>query len=401
MSAGSPDPGALIRTRRLVVCVGCGGVGKTTLSAAVALEAARLGRRSLVVTIDPARRLADALGIGELGNEPVELPAAVLEELGVRGPGRMFASMLDMKRTFDDLVERFADGPETRDRILQNPIYQHVSDALAGSAEYSAMEKVHELSSRREFDLIVVDTPPAQHALDFLEAPERLVEFLESPLVKLLVHPAFAAGRFGFRLFHRGAIRILRILERISGLAFLEDVSDFLLAFEGMSEGFRRRALEVRRELLGPGATYVLVAGPGPASRRQVAAFLDRLDRVQVPLSGVVVNRVRRWPGGGEPPARVPEPDREEGARTALARALAAASGSGFPAEAAAEAAIDATARYAAAVASDARAVAELSGSAAQRECFLRVVPELPADVHDLDGLAAVADHLFRPREAA
>ena len=395
MTSTGPDPRELLRTRRLVVCVGCGGVGKTTLSAAVALEAARLGRRSLVVTIDPARRLADALGVGELGNEPAELPAPVLERLGVRGPGRMYASMLDMKRTFDELVERFAESPEVRERILGNPIYQHVSDALAGSAEYSAMEKVHELSSRKEFDVIVVDTPPAQHALDFLEAPERLVEFLESPLVKLLVHPAFAAGRFGFRIFHRSAIRILRILERVSGLAFLEDVSDFLLAFEGMSEGFRRRALEVRRELLGPDATYFLVAGPGPASRRQVAAFLDRLDRVRVPLHGVVVNRVRVWPGGGGPPEAIPEAGLEEAARRALAEALAPAGGE--PAEAAAEATIAATAHYAAAVRSDARAVAELAGSAARRDCFVRVVPELPADVHDLDGLAAVARHVFGP----
>ena len=161
---------ALLRPR-IAICVGSGGVGKTTVAAALALEAARRGRRTLVITIDPARRLADALGVRALGNQPEAIPREALAALGVPPQASLSALMLDMKRTFDDLVERFAESADTRARILQNPIYQHVSEALAGSIEYSAMEKVYELDAQRAYDLIVVDTPPSQHALDFLEAP--------------------------------------------------------------------------------------------------------------------------------------------------------------------------------------------------------------------------------------
>jgi len=286
----------ILRDRHILVCVGAGGVGKTTVAAALALEAARRGRRTCVITIDPARRLADALGVADLDNQPRQLAADRQSELGIADAGGLWAMMLDMKRTFDDLVERFAPDGESQERILHNPIYQHVSDALAGSAEYSAMEKVYELAEREEFDLIVVDTPPSQHALDFLEAPQRLIEFLDSRLVRMLVHPAFAAGRFGFRVFQRGAQRVLQVIERVSGVGFLEDVSDFLLAIEGMSEGFRERATRVRSLLLGSDSAFVLVSGPQRRSLDDAERFLARLEQTGVPLAGVVVNRVRGWP---------------------------------------------------------------------------------------------------------
>lgn len=380
---------------RIVVCVGCGGVGKTTIAAAIGIEAARRGRRVLVLTIDPARRLADALGLRALGNQPQPIPRPTLTRLEVPDQGNLSAMMLDMKRTFDDLVERFADGPEARDRILENPIYRHASDALAGSVEYSAMEKVYEVYGDAEFDLIVVDTPPAEHALDFLEAPQRLLEFLDSRLVQVLIHPAFAAGRFGFRLFQRGARRVLQLIERLTGFGFLEDISEFLLAFEGMARGFRERAEKVRTLLLGPETAFVLVAGPGRESQSQALEFLDRLEAFGVPLSGTLINRVRVWPEGGDPP-KIPNDEHADVELANLAKALASGEGPDFPAEAAARAAIAAATGYAELVRRDARSTQELRERSEGHGRYWGQIPEFSGDVHDLDGLARIADAIFR-----
>ena len=373
--------------RRILVCVGCGGVGKTTVAAALALEGARRGRRALVITIDPAKRLADALGLSALGDEPSPLPRERLAQAGVPAEASLSAAMLDQKRTFDGLVERLAPDRVTRERILANPIYHHVSDALAGSVEYSAMERVYELSQRPDFDLIVVDTPPAQHALDFLEAPQRLLEFLDSRLVHLLIHPALSAGRLGARWFQRGTRLGLRAIEQLTGMGFLEDLSEFLLAFEGMAGGFRQRAERVRALLRGGDAGFVLVAGPERESVAQAQEFLARLESFQVELRGVVANRVRLWPGGGDPPDASP---RSEDV-AALARALAAHAPPGYPADAAAQAAVACASGYAALVRRDARALHALHQRAvAGGRRFWRAVPELPQDVGDLTTLARV-----------
>ena len=386
---------ATLERSRLAVCVGCGGVGKTTVAGALALEAARRGRRTLVITIDPARRLADALGVGALGNQPRAVPADVLAPLGVPESGELWAMMLDMKRTFDDLVERFAESPQARDRILSNSIYQHASDALAGSVEYSAMEKVYELSQQGRFDLIVVDTPPAQHALDFLEAPERLLEFLDSRIVHMLIHPAFAAGRFGFRLFQRGTRRVLQLMERVSGMGFLEDLSEFLLAFEGMSEGFRQRAERVRALLLGPEASFVLVTGPARESVQQARDFLDRLEATAVPLRGVVVNRMRRWPGEG--PAPPAEFEVGSADLQALADALATGSDPRARSEAleAARAAVACAKGYAALISRDEFETRQLRERTRERGRYWGCIPEFSEDVHDLAGLAQIGRLVF------
>ena len=375
----------------VVVVVGCGGVGKTTVAAALGVEAARRGRRALVLTIDPARRLADALGVEALGNRPQAIPRAQLDQLGVREPGALSAVMLDMKRTFDDLVARFAESDAARERILGNPIYQHVSEALAGSVEYSAMEKVYELWERGEHELIVVDTPPAQHALDFLEAPQRLLEFLDSRLVQMLIHPAFAAGRVGFRLFQSGARWALHLMERVSGIGFLEDLSEFLLAFEGMSAGFRQRATRVRGLLLGPEASFVLVAGPGGESVRQASELRQRLLGYGVRLAGTVVNRVRTWPGAEAPPSL----EGVEADLPRLAQALAERGGDAAQSADAARAALAVARGYAGLVLRDAQATEGLRVAMREQGRFFRAIPELPEDVHDLAGLARIADALF------
>ena len=393
MSEPAPDWLA----RRILVCVGCGGVGKTTIAAALALEGARAGRRALVITIDPARRLADALGLAALDDEPSPLPREALAAVGVPDSASLSAAMLDQKRTFDGLVERLAPDRVTRQRILANPIYQHVSDALAGSVEYSAMERVYELSERGEYDLIVVDTPPAQHALDFLEAPQRLLEFLDSRLVHLLIHPALSAGRLGVRWFQRGTQLALRTIEQLTGIGFLEDLSEFLLAFEGMASGFRERAERVRALLRGPDAGFVLVAGPERETVAQAQEFLARLEAFGISLSGVVANRVRLWPGAGEPPEGSPR--REDS--VALARALAAVADPDRPAALAAEAAVACAAGYAALVRRDERALAALRERVvAGGRRFWRSVPELPLDVGDLPTLARVGALVAGRQEA-
>ncbi len=387
-----PASVATLLARRVIACVGAGGVGKTTLAAALGLGAARRGRRVLVLTIDPARRLADALGVGTLGPEPSPISRELLNRLGVPPAGELSAMMLDMKRTFDELVMRFAPDRAARERILANRIYQHVSDALAGSAEYSAMEKVFEMSARPEFDLVVLDTPPSAHALDFLEAPERLIGMLDSRLVQLLLHPASSVGRLGLRWFQRGAHQAFALIERITGFGFLEDISEFLLAFEGMSEGFRKRAQGVRALLFGPDTAFVLAATPSGESVSHARDLLARLEGHGANVVGVVANRVRSWPGATPP---LPTAEEHGAWRNELARAFALANAGDFPSEAAAVAALRVLDGYAAAVARDRQATAPLMAEAERRGCFVRCIPELARDIHDLDGLADIERRLF------
>lgn len=377
----------------VVVCVGCGGVGKTTLAAALGLEAARRGRRVLVLTIDPARRLADALGLAALGNTPQSIPRSALAALGVPEVGTLSALMLDMKQTFDELVTRFSDSEETRARIFANPLYRHVSEALAGSIEYSAMEKVHEAWESRAYDLIVVDTPPAQHALDFLDAPQRLVDFLESRLVQVLIHPAFSAGRFGFRIFQQGTRRILQLIERVSGMSFLQDISEFLLVFEGMSAGFVQRAGDLRRLLRGPDTSFVLVAGPSEESMLQARQFLARLDERGIRLVGVLANRMHRWPGAGS----APRLDADPSELAALAEALRAASPAPADAQAAARATLEAACAYGRLVERDQAASEPLRAELAAQGRFFVRIPEQREAVSDLAGLDRIARDVFGP----
>jgi anion-transporting ArsA/GET3 family ATPase len=380
--------------RRVIVCVGTGGVGKTTIAATIALEAARRGSVALVMTIDPARRLAGALGLEALGPDPQEISDDGRNKLGLGSGGRLFAMMLDMKRTFDDLVTRFAEDESVRLRILRNPIYQHVSDALAGSAEYAAMEKVYELLESGRFDLIVLDTPPTQHAIDFLDAPARLLAFIDSALVRRLVHPAFSAGRLGFRIFQSAITRLLALLERLLGMAFLSDLSEFLLAFENMSTGFAERANHVREMLLGPDAGFVFVAGPSLQAARNAIGFLDHLVAERTPLVGLVINRVRLWP---DPlPTSIAEAD--PASLDADLRTLSEALRGARPGEDAAEFARGAVAvatQYDRLVDFDHRNTASLTQLADRLGIWIRRVPELSEDVHDVGALQRVGAALF------
>ena len=223
--------------RRMVVCVGPGGVGKTTVAAAIGLGAAVDGARVLVCTIDPARRLANALGLSSLGNVESRVPEHKFTEAGLRPKGALFAMMLDVKRTWDDLVTRHAPDAARRERILKNRLYQQMSSALAGSQEYMAMEKLYELATDRDYDVVVLDTPPTAHALDFLDAPDRILDFLGNETARALLAPAAAAGKIGLRLAQLGGGAIAKTLARFTGPAVLSDLGDFLQSFQGMYEG--------------------------------------------------------------------------------------------------------------------------------------------------------------------
>ncbi|MFT5444426.1 MAG: anion-transporting ArsA/GET3 family ATPase [Myxococcota bacterium] len=375
------SPEQLLLKHKILVCVGTGGVGKTTVAAALALLAAKSGRRTLVLTIDPARRLADALGVETLSNDP----QPVGREEGKEALP-LYAMMLDPKRTFDGLIERFAPDEATRQQILDNPIYQHASGALSGSGEYAAMEKVLEMSECGRFDLVVVDTPPAQHVLDFLDAPTRLVEFLDSRLVKLLVHPAMAAGRFGARLFQRPIQVVLQLIERVTGVGFLEDLSAFLMAIDELSEGFKERAERIRRTLLGRESAFVLVAGPSRESSHNAELFLEHLDEIDASLRGVIINRMHEWPDDKPAAPALAAGVLSESDVRALAELL------GDPA--AAEAAALAAKQVAVQVQRDVDNTRSLKRRADTARCFFRCVAEQQDEINDLASLSIIADAL-------
>ncbi|WP_432066016.1 ArsA family ATPase [Streptomyces sp. C10-9-1] len=279
------DPGT-----RIVVCCGAGGVGKTTTAAALGVRAAERGRKVVVLTIDPARRLAQSMGIDSLDNTPRRVPG-IARDGGAAGGGELHAMMLDMKRTFDEIVEAHAD-PERARAILENPFYQSLSAGFAGTQEYMAMEKLGQLRARDEWDLIIVDTPPSRSALDFLDAPGRLGSFLDGGFIKVLMAPAKVGGRAGMKFLNVGMSMMTGTLGKLLGGQFLRDVQTFVAAMDTMFGGFRTRADATYRLLQAPGTAFVVVAAPERDALREAAYFVERLAAEDMPLAGLVLNRV-------------------------------------------------------------------------------------------------------------
>ncbi|MFJ7063938.1 ArsA family ATPase [Streptomyces sp. NPDC101115] len=271
---------------RIIVCCGAGGVGKTTTAAALGVRAAERGRRVVVLTIDPARRLAQSMGIDSLDNVPRKVD-------GIKGcdGGELHAMMLDMKRTFDEIVEAHADADRAR-AILENPFYQSLSAGFAGTQEYMAMEKLGQLRARDEWDLIVVDTPPSRSALDFLDAPKRLGSFLDGKFIKLLMAPAKVGGRAGMKFLNVGMSMMTGTLGKLLGGQFLKDVQTFVAAMDTMFGGFRTRADATYKLLQAPGTAFLVVATPERDALREAAYFVERLAAEDMPLAGLVLNRV-------------------------------------------------------------------------------------------------------------
>ena len=290
-TSGAPEPEtlpSLVADRSVVVCCGSGGVGKTTVSATFALAAARAGRRACVVTVDPARRLADALGVESLPNQPTEVAG--------NWPGHLHALMLDSKGTFDDLVGRYARTPEQAESILANRLYQNLAGALSGTQEYMAMEKLYELVQSDEFDIVVVDTPPTRNALDLLDAPRRLTRFLENRLFRALLVPT----RMSLRAVSVATQALLRTISKVAGAEIVQDAVGFFQAFEGMEDGFRTRASAVHELLVDPATAYVLVTSARPDAVAEAGYFAEKLAERERRVAALVVNRLAPSFGHGE-----------------------------------------------------------------------------------------------------
>ena len=280
------------RRSRIIVCCGSGGVGKTTTAAAIGLRAAERGRQVCVLTVDPARRLAQSMGLTSLDNTP-----RLVDGIDDSAGGSLHAMMLDMKRTFDEIVEAHSD-PARAAQILANPFYQSLSSSFAGTQEYMAMEKLGQLRRSNEWDLIVVDTPPSRSALDFLDAPERLGRFLDGRLIRVLTAPVKASRPFG-RVINAGLSVMTGALTKLLGGQVLRDAQTFITAFDTMFGGFRERADATYKLLQAPGTSFLVIATPEPDALREASYFVERLDEERMPLAGLILNRVHSALGSG------------------------------------------------------------------------------------------------------
>jgi anion-transporting ArsA/GET3 family ATPase len=358
----------LLAGRRIVICAGPGGVGKTTTAAAVAMGMAERGLKVAVVTIDPARRLANALGVETLGNEPKLIDPARFAAHGVEIRGELWAMMLDAKRTFDQLIERLAPDRATRDEVFANRIYQQLSSAVAGSQEFTAIAKLYELDQEGGYDLLVLDTPPSRNALDFIDAPGRLTHFFQGRAIRMFLRPA----GFGGKIIGRGTGVVFSLLKRVTGVDLLEDLSVFFRSLSGLIDGFTERAERVGELLEDPATTFLIVTSPQHDPVEEAIYFHRKLMEARMPFGGMVVNRVHAIAEtNGDVPAELVEELGEE-----LAERVAD------------------SAREQAALADRDHAAIDHLEAALHSPPTVRV-PELEDDVHDIDGLAQVRAHLF------
>jgi anion-transporting ArsA/GET3 family ATPase len=289
----------ILDRKEVVVCAGSGGVGKTTVAAAIALKAALDGKKVVVLTIDPARRLASALGLKELSNDPKRVDTRKFASAKLKPKGELHAMMLDTRTTFDSVVTQYAPSPAQAERILANRFYRNISSTLSGTQEYMAMEKLYELYADGGYDLIVIDTPPTRNALDFLDAPKRLTEFLDSRVLRWFLLPYMKAGGGIMRFANVAGTTFLKLVQRIVGSDVLEDTAEFFKNLEGMYEGFKERAREVAKLLRSDATSFVVVTSPAEESVAEATFFASRLNEAELPFGALVVNRVHPRYGDG------------------------------------------------------------------------------------------------------
>ena len=371
----------LVETRRVLITVGAGGVGKTTTAAALGVAAARRGKRVLCLTIDPAKRLAESLGITEMRTEAATVDPARFEAAGVVLTGNLTAMMLDTKRTFDELVVKYSSSKEKAERLLANKLYQYVSTSLAGTQEYMAMEKLVAVKEDPRYDLIILDTPPTANALDFLDAPQRLMEALDSATMKWFVQAFQSGGKVSLNLIAKSAATILRGIGGITGGGFLEAMAEFIGELNELFGGFKERAARVESALRGEEVAFVLVTSASPPSIQEVLYFAERLANANMPRGAFVVNRFHL------PPPRAAEIVTVEDCAAALAARRVTLEDDG------AARLVRAHADAAKLAALDARHLRVLDASAGSTP-IVRVA-ELETDVHDLKLLALLGDALM------
>jgi anion-transporting ArsA/GET3 family ATPase len=294
---------ALLQGKKIILCCGSGGVGKTTTSAAIAIYAARQGKKVVVCTIDPARRLANSLGLTGIGHDPVRIEPALYG--GEAGKGELWAMMLEPKRSFDSVIEKYAPDPETRTRILNNQIYVSIAGRLAGSQEHGAIQKLYDLDQSGKYDLVVLDTPPTQNAIDFLDAPRKMVDAVDSPAIQWFIKPFQKTGSFSLKVLSFSASFVLKNIGRFTGMSFLERVAEFFLDFQHLTQGFREGAARVYERLRSPEVGFLVVTSPEPLAIREGLYFHDRLHESEMPFLGFVVNRCRT-PFGDIAPSTAP-----------------------------------------------------------------------------------------------
>src|SRR3984885_2116080 len=362
---------ARLSSKRVLVCVGAGGVGKTTTAAALALGLAQRGRKVAVVTIDPAKRLASALGLAELPSEPQQIDPGLFAEQGVAIEGELWAMMLDAKRTFDDLIARLAPDEHTREEILANPVYIELSTAIAGSHELSAIAKLYELHEEHDFDVIVLDTPPSRNALDFLDAPNRMLGFLEGRALQVFLAP----GGLTARLFGRGTALVFSIFARVTGVDMLGELSRFFRSLTGVIDGFGERTRGVSALLRAPQTTFLIVTSPEVEAAREAGFLADRLASAGMAVGELIVKRAHTSSLNGL-------------SATDVSVLLSPALGERLAARVAGNLAdFDGLARR------DQETIARLAQTVGERRPI--VIPHLDEDVQDLLGLARVAEYLF------
>lgn len=381
----TPSLGPALSHKRILVCVGPGGVGKTTTAAALALASARRGQRTLVLTIDPAKRLASSLGLRELGHDAQQVAPELVGRDATGACGELYAMMLDQKRAFDEIVEHHAKDPAAIRRILQNRVYQQISGTLAGAQEYAAMVKLHDFDATGKWDLIVVDTPPTAHALDFLDAPAKLSEAIDSPAIEWFRKMRQGSGS-GWSILGRSGSFVLGRLAKFVGSRFLDDLAAFFTEFSDILGGFRARAEKTYELLRQPKVGFVLVASPEQVAVREALFFHQRLMTAQMPFCGFVANRVHRGSGLA---ADAPQVLAQLGA----VPSVAALGLSGTTLRIVAEALVQSHQQAEVLAAADRSSIGQLE-EAMKGQGVLVEVPLLPEDVHDVSRLISLGQYL-------